>query len=242
VTYCMKDWINCEITKINEETHDTKTFTLKQDQPFSFLPGQFVMLAFREGTLAEDKKAARAYSISSSTVQAKSKKEIDVTIRIYNEGKFTPEIFKSKIGSKLKLKGPYGRFNYRPEMGNDVVMIAAGSGIAPFIGFCKEVEENNLDTNLQLIYSDKTENDLISREYFESLEKQNKLKLTFTLTREDWKEQKGRIDQWILDKYVPEVKDKLFYICGPPEMVNTVTTLLMSRGVEAHKIKTEKYD
>jgi glycine betaine catabolism B len=233
----MKPWINCEISKIKQETPDTKTFTLVLEEAMPFIPSQFVMVMFREGELKDKLKAARAYSISSSSLDSKN---IDLTIRLYDKGTFTPEIFKSSIGTKLKVRGPYGKFIYSGE--EDIVMLAAGSGIAPFIGIVKEVVDKKLDTKMQLIYADKTEGDLIGKDFFDKLSKNKKLELTYSLTRQEWEGETGRINEKLIKNHINYVEDRTFFICGPPKMVNNAIIVLQQMGVKPINIKTEKYD
>jgi glycine betaine catabolism B len=230
----MREFINCEISRIKEETPDTRTLTLNLETALPFIPGQFINVWFREGPLADNLKAGRPYSISSCSLNPR---ELDITIRVYPEGLVSPGLFNSEVGTKLKVRGPYGRFVFKEE--KDIVMIAAGSGIAPFIGFVKEIVGRKLDAKMSLLYSDKTEKDLIAREYFESIDSLNSV---FSLTRDEWAGEKGRIDESKLTKHIPDVSEKTFFICGPPTFVNDIVRILKSLNVQDHNIKLEKYD
>src|SRR3989338_1702980 len=234
----MKGWINCVISRIKEETHDTKTMTLSLEKDFLFLPGQFVMLGFDHGPHKDDMKAARAYSISSSP---SNPREIEITFRLYKEGLFTPLLFNSKVSDKMKIKGPYGGFNYREDDGNNLVFLSAGSGIAPIKSMIEYFLDSKDNAKIQLIYVDKTKDDLIYRNIFEKLDESGKAVVIFSLTREKWNGDMGRIDMEKIDK-LDISEETMFYICGPPTMVNETVNLLRKKGVTASKIKTEKYD
>lgn len=241
----MKEWITCTVKNVRQDTHDTKTITLSLEEPMPFLAGQFVMLAFAEGPLADNPKAARAYSISSPPTNTR---EIDLSFRLYKEGFLTPALFALQKGTKMKVRGPYGMFTLNEGEGNDLFFIAAGSGIAPIISMVRYIVEKNIPVKMTVIYADKTEKDLIARELFERYEREGKIELAFSLTRDAnpaWKGERGRIDEAKIFKYLKdstEAQKKLFFICGPPAMVNDTVAFLKKRGIRQEQIKVEKYD
>ena len=241
----MKGWIPCIVSSVVEETHDTRTFKLKLAHPLPFIAGQFVMLSLAEGSHADNPRSARAYSIASSPLH---QDEIELVIRINPQGFLTPLLFESKVGDAFRIKGPYGKFTFKDGDGNDLVFIAAGSGIAPLIGIIKYIVDTKIRARMSLLYTDKTEKDLIARTLFEDYEREGKVKLLLSLTRETntkWKGERGRIDEIKIAKVLKSqdtIKNKLFYICGPPAMVNDTIEILRKQGVTPAQIRTEKYD
>ncbi len=241
----MKGWIPCTLSSIVEETHDTRTFKFKLAHPMPFLAGQFVMLSFAEGPHAENPRSARPYSIASSPLHPQ---EIELVVRINPQGFLTPLLFDTKISDAFRVKGPYGRFTFKEGDSTDLIFIAAGSGIAPLIGIIKHVVAAKILARMRLIYVDKTEKDLIARTFFERLARENKLDLTLSLTRETnegWKGERGRIDEAKIVKLLKnkeKIAHQLFYICGPPAMVNDTLEFLRKQGVAPAQIRTEKYD
>ena len=41
------------------------------------------------------------------------------------------------IGSKLEVRGPYGAFNWTEDMGGPLLLVAAGSGVVPFMSMIR---------------------------------------------------------------------------------------------------------
>ena len=109
--------LNVTISEIIKETSDVKTFRLKFNKGGSmpFLPGQFVMVA-----LESNPKIAKAYSISSSS---EDKEFLEITVKIYSNGKFSPLLDKAKVGDILIINGPFGHFNYRKGIGNKLSLL-----------------------------------------------------------------------------------------------------------------------
>jgi len=235
----MKPWINCEVYEVIKETHDTVTLRLTLESPMPFFAGQFVMVRFAEGELQDDKRASRAFSISSSTDNPSI---IDITIREYKDGKISPKLCNCNKGDKLKVRGPYGNFIYKQEYDENLVLIGAGSGIAPLMSIFATALGEDPNKDITLIYSDKTERDLIRKNWFMSYKDFPRVDLCFTTTRMNWLGRQGRIDKKLIDLYVPYKEENLFYICGSPSFVNDMVNILKELNVELSKIKTEKYD
>lgn len=226
------------ITSIIQETSDVKTFRLKfsNGESIGFLPGQFVMVA-----LETDPKNAKAYSLASSSC---IKEYIDITVKIYPDGKFSPLLDKTKVGDKLIVSGPFGHFNYRKELSNELVLIFGGTGIAPFRSMINTILDNNWDPKVTLIGCYKKPEDVIYKKELDNWSK--KVKIITTITRPEtskikWNGVTGRINKEIIIPYV-NGKQSLFYLCGPNEMVNDLRETLTSLGVEKERIKFEKWN
>jgi len=78
----------------------------------------------------------------------------------------------------------------------------------------------------------------------EDMQRQNKnLKVVNTITRpsDKWKGFTGRIDREMIQKIIPDYKERFFYICGPPKMVETVVGILEGMNLPQNKIKHEYF-
>jgi len=237
--------LTLEVIEIFRETHDVKTIRFKLDKPLNFKAGQFLMLHMdipdKDGKIENVK---RPFSIASSPDH---KDWIDINFRVYSFGRFTPPLFNLKIGDKIKADGPYGIFTYEEGEAKNVVFLAAGTGIAPLRGMIEFIKEKNLDVNMTLFSCCKTTEDMIFHEEFLKLAEKNK-KFVYipTITRineckKEWKGEKGRICIEMIKKYIKDLKDHLFYICGPNEMVKDSRDFLISEGINPKKIKIEMF-
>ncbi|MBI3031993.1 oxidoreductase [Candidatus Woesearchaeota archaeon] len=235
-----------KITQVKQETPDTKTFRFEavNQERMLFKPGQFAMVHDIEVTKdGEKKKVNRSYSIASSP----TKNYIELVIKAEHPGLTSPKwINEVKEGEQYEVKGPFGKFVYTEDMKGDVVLIGAGSGIAPLRSIVYYILEQKLPTAVYLIYSNKTQEDIIMKDEFLSLEEDhNNFELEFTLTREpehsDWEGHRGRIDYEFLEDCIGFLEDKLYYLCGPKEFVISMESLLKEHNVPAEKIKKEIY-
>ena len=209
------------------EAPDIKTFRFQTPDIFKYKSGQFVMLKYPKDSI-HHQIGARAYSISSSP---NSKNYFDLTIQ--KVGKFTTEIFNSKVNEKFTFTGPHGKFGL-PEDKKEIVFLTGGSGITPFLSMIRDLDYNNKqDTNITIFYSCRTPDLFIRRHEIEEICKRNpNIKTHFTITRprpedKDWKGLTGRINKEMLEKHLHNLQNKTFFIVGTKDMIDTLKELLM---------------
>ncbi len=222
------------------ETHDTRTIRLKLDKKADFKPGQFAMLTLdviRSGIIKTERKPYSIASIPGTDY-------IDITAKKHNPGPFATSLHNLKKGDKVEAEFPFGLFYHLPEVGDDIVLIGAGSGIVPLMSIIRHNTEYKHNVKMRLIYANKTKNDVIYHKELQELEKKNKnLKLYLTTTQDDyWEGLNGRIDEKIIRELVPDYSSVLFYVCGPPVMVSGIQNILLNLGVDRGNIKTERFD
>lgn len=113
-----------------------------------FAPGQFAVLGLpgkaprvqlsdpEEKPAEPDKMIRRAYSIASSSL---SRDHLEFFVTLVRSGELTPRIFALQAGDRIWL-GPKitGTFTLKdvPE-GKDVVMVATGTGLAPYMSMLR---------------------------------------------------------------------------------------------------------
>jgi predicted ferric reductase len=212
-----------------KETGDTYTFIIKSEKELSFNAGQFFFLRLEGKGLY----ARHPFSVSN----APNKKELHFTIK--KAGKFTEEMFSLKKGDEIKIEGPFGNFILGNE--NDVVFIAGGVGITPFMSMINENKNNKSPRKILLLYGSKTEKDIIFKKQLDSI-KGNWLKKFYVLSQEKNKGYEfGRIDESILSKHISKFADKSFYLCGPSAMMSSVIKILKEKGVPKDKIFFEDF-
>ncbi len=225
------------ISKIVQETHDTKTFYVDTSHlDISFTPGQFYMLS----TLINGKEVRRAYSIATSPTE---KGILGFTIKITPEGQFSTYSFNHfKEGSTMNISGPYGKFLYQGQT-QPLVLIGAGSGIAPLRSITKYVLDKKLNIPIKLLFSNKTEQDIIFKKEFDTWAQQHKNFVPYyTLTGQStWNGPKGRITKEVLEQEC-FFENALYYLCGPPDFVRALETGLKELGIVEQHIHTEKYN
>jgi len=109
----------------------------------------------------------------------------------------------------------------------------------------RTVNRSTLPIRLHLLFSNKTESDIIARKEIENTCDGNSLlSYDFTLTRADgsWQGRKGRINIDMLAPHLSNKKRTTWYLCGAPAVVNEVNALLEGAGISPNDIKQEIYN
>ena len=203
-----------------------------------FVPGQFIALS----DLIGERKITRAYSIASEPF---GNNRYELCINLVHEGKFTPRLFQLAPGDTITMNLPLGGFILREPV-RDSVMIATGTGIAPFRSMLRArlAAEGAESPRFDLIFGVRHEPHLYYRAEFEEMARKHpRFHFYPTLTRPhpEWQGHSGRV-QTLLDDVIAGRLDIDIYLCGLKEMVNEVRKILYDRGFDKSQVRYERYD
>ena len=228
-----------QIKTIRVLKEDMREYTFKLPEPerMPFDPGQFVLV---ETDPSID--MYRAYTISGSS---EDKSEINITVKKLAGGYGTNLIFENYTeGETVNLKGPMGNVLRVDPSGSELLFLANGIGITPFVSTVQsffEREEKTFQGKAALIYGARYEEDLVYDDYFETVaEKNSDFDYHKLLSRPRTKlYRKGYINE-ILQELSPSKEAKV-YICGTSEMAADAKRLLTEKGVPETNIFYETF-
>lgn len=240
-----KNWRGyLRVGSIIAETPGVKTFRLLPSSddglmPFTFVPGQFLNVAFGIGGA----RMNRSYSISSSPTQ---REYLDLTIKREPRGAVSRHIVDLlQVGDLIEAGGPVGKFTFDGTEAEDIVLISAGVGITPMVSISRYLTERSWPGDIFFIYTCRTPDDYILGKAIAALERSNpKLHVAVTMTKaegKDWKGPRGRITKEFLTKTVPELTKRRVHICGPATMMDATKALLIELGVLPEQVKMELF-
>jgi ferredoxin-NADP reductase/mono/diheme cytochrome c family protein len=244
-----KDSITLKLSRVKEETHNTKTlrFALPLGESFAARPGQFLTFNW----MIDGKKVVRSYSISSSPTQIGY---VEITVKRADEGYvsvFLNDV--AEVGLTVDAKGASGQFYFDETKHKKLVLIAAGSGITPMISILRYIEDRGLSTDATLIYSVATSKDIIFETEFVRLkENLNNFHSTVTVTKptnsnnptdsnSSWNGTTGRVSRALIEANVKDLSGSTFFICGPNDFTKSIKEILLSLEVEPEQIKIETF-
>ncbi|MBN1253391.1 MAG: ferredoxin--NADP reductase [Bacteroidales bacterium] len=259
----MKNELNCFISQVVQVSPSMKIFRVVPDgwELPDFEAGQFVALylpgsatrsvdstdEFKESE--PDKLIKRAYSIASSS---KNKEFIEFYITLVRSGSLTPRLFDLKIGDRIGMGSKFvGMFtlNEVPEDKN-VILIATGTGVAPYMSMLRS-DALSKNRKITVIHGASNSWDLGYRSELTLLESiTDKLKYIPTIIEPDkeptkWSGYTQFIqDLWadgIIEKvsgYKPTPENSNIFICGNPNMINTMIDSLGKEGFTEHSKKS----
>ena len=214
-------------------THNVKSFRFDRPKSLNYKAGQFMFITIKNGK--EEMK--KHFTISSSPTEGDY---IEFTKKLTGH-EFSNALDALKVGDWAKIDVPYGNFTFEGEF-EAIGMLSGGIGITPLRSICKYCTDMRLSTNITLLHSSHSESDIIFREEFEEMQELNRnLKVIFTVSEpgESWTGLRGRINARMIERNIPDYVERVFYICGPPAMVESMENLLKDLGVPKKQIKKE---
>ncbi len=231
------------IQKITKNADDTVVLELGDIRGipvFDFQPGQYVMIYYKDEKGRINQK--HTFSIASSPFENGS---IRLGIRV--AGPFTQGLLDMREGDEIFVEGPYGNFTFKQDHHFDLVFIAGGVGITPFISALRYAATNQLPNKMALIYSNRTLKSTLFLEELLELEKQNpNFRSLFSITNEKLPYEMDsvvnrRIDARMMKKFIGDTRGKTFFICGPENFMEAMKENLKRIGVYDFQIETEAF-
>ena len=210
---------------------------------YTFVAGQYINLRL---TL-DNKELRRAYSICSSPESG----ELRIAVKAVKNGVFSQfATTKLKAGDVLEVGKPEGKFTFEPdpEKQKNYAAFVAGSGITPVLSILKSVLKSEPKSSFVLVYGNKTVEDTIFHQELHDLQLQYVGRLFVHYVFSQAKVENalfGRIDKsavnYVLNNKHKELQFDKFYLCGPEEMINTVSGILKEKNVKESAIKFELF-
>jgi len=222
------------------EVPDSKT--IKLDWPagydMDFKTGQFITCYW-----PDEPGYKRAYSLSSCALD---RGFYEFTVR--RDGKMGTRLVDwIKVGHRLMVLPPAGKFLPVYEPDQHMICIAGGSGVAPFRGFVREATRRDFETKITILYSVRTTNDIIFHREFLDLAAQNQnFDFYVTCTRlhpeDKWTGRRGRITADWVKEQIQDLPNTIFYACGPNPLVEFAENLVLTDlHVPKTQMRTEKW-
>ncbi|MEW6132836.1 MAG: FAD-dependent oxidoreductase [Pseudomonadota bacterium] len=225
------------IARIWQATPTIKAFELEVDDPdYKYLPGQWVEVS---AVIDGDIKTS-GYSITTSPTQ---KGVVGLAIKTSSTHPVTRWLHAASVGDTIDITRGQGPFVFLPDMGEDIVLIGGGVGVTPLLSIFRFVRDASPETHATLYYSVSEPDEILFCEELEqAARRHNNLSLEITVTQPcaAWRGQTGRINKLKLAA-LNAAPDALFYLCGPPGMVDDMENYLRDLGVPPSRIIFEKW-
>lgn len=212
-------------------SEDVREYILLPDKFISYEPGQFLQLSLEHATASDYWPESRSFSIASYGRDDKC-----LRIIVKRVGMYTSKMFEDlEIGSKCTIKYAYGEFILPEILENlQIVCIASGTGITPFLSFLDFLEKSNELNRLKLFYSVKFRKDAFD---FNILQNSLGRGLSVYTTREkcdDTVNRRIEIND-ILCQLI-NTKETIFYLCGSKSFNQKYKQLLEKEGISNIRI------
>jgi len=211
--------VQATVQDVIPRTPSIKSIRLGVPHRVRFKPGQYLSLS-----LGQDAGLTRCLSISNSPTE---EGYLEVTKRI-TESRFSRILNHVEPGCQVSITYPMGQFTFEGEFPK-IALLSGGIGITPLRSICRYAIDKQLDTDICLLYSNRTLEEVAFKSEFDAMQKMSsRFKAVHSLSRADadWTGRRGHIDAALIREELPDYRERQFYLCGPPPMVKAMTELL----------------
>ena len=221
------------VTEVRQEAKDIWSLFFEGEK-IAFNPGQFMFMQLvRGGRLS----SPHPFTISSAPTQNK----LSITPR--ELGDFTATIKDTKSGDLAYIDAPYGVFSFTGYDTGELVFIAGGIGITPFISMLRYIRDKKLNKKVTLFWTNRSEDSFCFRDELKLMgEEMPGFEAVMFIsggTKSPGSDQ--HLSGSIIKEHLGTLGGKDFFICGPPSMTKAITDDLKELGVPAAKIRVELF-
>ena len=221
----------------------TKTGTLRlhfrvtDDGPFTFLPGQFVGIQAYLGELGYRRSP---YCILSPP---REEKTFELLIRIVPEGPLSRYLTSLQPGDVISFRGPTGRTMIPKEPDTELILLATGVGIGPFLSLLRYALPRGFDRPIRLFWGLRLADDICLTDELEEVARRYPnvtYHLSLSQPPEGWRDLKGRLTENV-PPLLETLGGKHFYLAGNGAMIEEMSAALSDLGVPKQMVYEEHY-
>ena len=208
------------------DDHAVEITLVPVGRPLEFRAGQFVYATFHQSGIPLE---SHPFTIT-STPGADS-----LRLAVKRLGDFTGSVMTLRPGSRAQLEGPFGRFCLRPDHVHSQTWIAGGIGITPFLSWARSLDE---PIAADLYYcTPGAEHAHFLEELFDIADRYPTFRVIPIR-----KTSLGRLSVSDIEGVNPNLSDGHIFICGPPALVENLTTGFVTKGMPPRRIHSETFD
>jgi len=217
-----------KVKSVDKVTHDVLKIITEKPQHYIFTSGQATEVCInKEGW----RNKVRPFTFTCLP----DNDYLEFTTKIYPSHKgVTNELSNLKINDELILHEVFGAIAYKGEG----VFIAGGAGVTPFISIFRQLQSKNKIGNNKLIFANKTKADIILEQEFKNLLGKNFINILSDEKIQGYAY--GQITEDFIKANSSGI-NQLFYVCGPPPMMEAIEKQLANLHINEKSIVKEAF-
>lgn len=228
---------------VEQLAEGTMAFHLERPEGFDYQPGQAVDLQLVENTGGQ---VLQDVSHTFSLVSAPHETQLTLATRM-RDSQYKNSLGSLATGSSLWLDGPFGTALVPDATERPLVLIAGGIGITPFISILHDAAHRQLQRPLRLLYSNRRPEDTAFLAELQELERSYPaFKMLATMTdmsksAQDWTGPTSYLDAQSISKFCQDLENPLYFLSGPPALVEAMYDVLEDADVDEDDISSEGF-
>ena len=192
----------------------------------AFRAGQFVYASFHQSGIPRE---SHPFTIASAVG------DDSLRLAIKRFGDFTSSMMRLGAGYEAQLEGPFGCFCLRSDSAHSQTWIAGGIGITPFLSWARSMDRS---IPADLYYcTPGAEHAHFLDELYDIADRYPTFRVIPMRKRS-----LGHLTVSDIEAVNPNLSHGHVFICGPPVLIDNLTTGLVTRGVPPHRIHSEAFD
>ena len=220
------------LTRREELAEGTMAFHFEKPAGFAFEAGQSASFTLLDPP-AEPNSTRRTFSLAG----APSEPELMIATRMREGSHFKRALKALPLGAKVRLSGPLGNMTLHEDATRAAMLIAGGIGITPFRSMLLQADHERLEHRLFLAYSNRRREHAAFLGELQALEQRNdRFRLLALMTDTD-----GILDEQKLERFAGGATAPIYYLAGPPAMVEAMKAILARRGVGEDDVRSEEF-
>lgn len=213
-----------------QEATDTYSFIFEIPKNFNWKAGQFLRYHL-EAPNPDERGNDRFFTIAAALFE----KVAMITTRFAtgDGSSFKKNLFNMKVGEGIEAMGPMGKFIIDdPDKKN--IFIAGGIGVTPYRAMLLDLDHQDQQINVDLLYSNRTP-EFVFKDELESLQsKHQNFQIHYFVSPQ-------RIDEKVITEKVPDLQKPIFFVSGPEPMVQATVGILQKLQVPDDHIKRDYF-
>jgi ferredoxin-NADP reductase len=220
----------------------TMAFTFEKPGGWDYRAGQFIDITLLDPPETDAEGNIRGFSISSAPVED----GITITTRLRDTA-FKRVLQSVPLGTHVRIEGPFGDLRLHRAI-RPAVVLTGGIGITPFRSILVQAaRDGGLPYRVVLFYANRRPRDAAYLDELAELAAgEPNLEFVPTMSAPDstddrWSGERGHIDAAMLARHLLRVTNAIYYLTGPPGMVQGLRAMLVASDVDENDIRTEEF-
>lgn len=236
------DTFRTKLVRHEKVAEGTMAFHFEKPKGFDFRAGQYADWTLINPPETDAAGTTRSFTLAS----APHEDQVMIATRL-RDSAFKRVLENLQPGAEVDIEGPMGSFTLHHNATKPAVFLSGGIGITPFLSIARQAAHERLPHRIYLFYSNHRPEDSAFLDSLATIEKANpRFRLVATMTdmsrsAETWSGETGFIDAPMVRRYIENLDGPIFYIAGPPEMVDAMQKMLGEAGVDPDDVRTEEF-
>ncbi len=226
-----------------EEVADsTMLFHFEKPESMTYTAGQYLHWTLVEPAETDDKGTMRAFTLASAPYES----TIMASTRMRDTA-YKRDLAVMEVGDEVELDEPQGDLTLHEDPSRPAVFVIGGIGITPVRSMVLQSVHERSGHPLYIFYSNKRVEDApFMAELWEAAATSEDVTFVPTMTAaedsgDEWSGETGHIDEAMLKRHLQELDGPIYYLSGPANMIDAMSSMLRGAGVKDEDIRSEEF-